>query len=247
MWLHNAFVRTLVIVLGDQLDRESAALDGFDPAHDAIWMAEVADESTHVWAAKQRIAVFLSGMRHFRDEMRASGRPVLYRELAHPPGPQDSGSGPTGPTTLAEALALDLAEHQPERLVMVQPGDHRVLLALQGTADRFLLTLEIRPDGHHLCSIEEFAAHAAGRTQLRMEHFYRMMRRRYGVLMDGEQPAGGSWNYDADNRGTFPAAGPGMLPEPVLFDPDAVTSEVLHLVRALSQGIRDPSRTSAGR
>ncbi|HYN57747.1 MAG TPA: cryptochrome/photolyase family protein [Motilibacterales bacterium] len=222
-------MRTLVIVLGDQLDRHSAALDGFDPARDAIWMAEVAEESTHVWAAKQRIAVFLSGMRHYRDEMRASGRTVLYRELAHAPGTQTTGSGE--PNSLAEALALDVAAHQPERLVMVEPGDHRVLLALQDAAGRLRMPLEVRTDRHHLCTIEEFAAHAAGRKQLRMEHFYRMMRRRHEVLMDGEQPAGGSWNYDADNRGAFPAAGPGMIPEPVLFPPDQVTGEVLDLVR----------------
>ena len=218
-----------MIVLGDQLDRHSAALDGFDPARDAIWMAEVAEESTHVWSAQQRIAVFLSGMRHFRDELRASGRTVLYRELAHSPGPQTTGSGE--PNSLAEALALDVDAHQPEQLVMVEPGDHRVLLALLDVAGRLRIPLEVRTDRHHLCTIEEFAAHAAGRKQLRMEHFYRMMRRRHEVLMDGEQPAGGSWNYDADNRGAFPAAGPGMIPEPVLFPPDQVTGEVLDLVR----------------
>jgi hypothetical protein len=50
----NARVRTLVIVPGDQLDRSSAALDGFDPGQDAIWMAEVLEESTLLCAAKQR-------------------------------------------------------------------------------------------------------------------------------------------------------------------------------------------------
>ena len=46
----------LVVVLGDQLDIEAAAFDGFDPAQDAVWMAEVAEESTHVWSHKARIA-----------------------------------------------------------------------------------------------------------------------------------------------------------------------------------------------
>jgi deoxyribodipyrimidine photolyase-related protein len=223
-------VRTLVIVLGDQLDRHSSALDDFDPDQDAIWMAEVLEESTHVWSAKQRIAVFLAGMRHFRDELRASGRTVLYRELeaAAPPA---AGTGPGEPATLAEALALDVGAHRPERVVVVQPGEHRVLASLQDAAARLQVALEVRTDRHHLCSIEEFTTFAEGRRQLRMEHFYRMMRRRHGVLMDGDQPAGGSWNYDSENRAAFPAAGPGMIPEPILFPPDQVTAKVLDLVR----------------
>ena len=73
--------RRLVLVLGDQLDGDSAAFDGFDPARDRIWMAEVAGEATHVWNSKARIAVFLASMRHFRDRLRARGWPVAYREL----------------------------------------------------------------------------------------------------------------------------------------------------------------------
>jgi len=69
-----AKVRNLVIVLGDQLDADAAALQGFDPAHDMVWMAEVAQESTHVWSSKQRIAVFLSAMRHFAEHLRQQGR-----------------------------------------------------------------------------------------------------------------------------------------------------------------------------
>jgi deoxyribodipyrimidine photolyase-related protein len=198
-------------------------------------MAEVVEESTHVWSAKQRIAVFLSGMRHFRDELRASGRTVLYRELAAavPPEP---GTSPVEPASLAQALALEVAAHRPERLVVVQPGEHRVLASLQDAATRLSTPLEVRTDRHHLCSIEEFATFAAGRRQLRMEHFYRMMRRRHGVLMDGDQPAGGSWNYDSENRVAFPAGGPGMLPEPILFPPDQLTAQVLDLVRTRFAG-----------
>jgi deoxyribodipyrimidine photolyase-related protein len=216
-------VRTLVLVLGDQLDRASSALDGFDPAQDALWMAEVVEESEHVWSAKQRIVVFLAAMRHYRDEQRATGRTVLYRELG-------AIARPDEPTSLAEVLALDVAAHRPERLVVVQPGDWRVTQSLQDAAGRLGIPLEVRPDGHFLCTIEDFAAHAAGRRQLRMEHFYRWMRRRHGVLMDGDQPAGGAWNYDTENRGAFPRSGPGSLPEPVGFAPDARTEEVLALV-----------------
>ncbi|NDC64680.1 MAG: cryptochrome/photolyase family protein, partial [Planctomycetia bacterium] len=61
----------LLVVLGDQLNRGSDLFAGFDPRRDRVWMAEVAEESTHVWTHKARIAVFLAGMRHFRDRLRA--------------------------------------------------------------------------------------------------------------------------------------------------------------------------------
>lgn len=49
-----ARIRHLVIVLGDQLDEKSSALRDFDPTQDVVWMAEVAEESTHVWSSKRR-------------------------------------------------------------------------------------------------------------------------------------------------------------------------------------------------
>jgi deoxyribodipyrimidine photolyase-related protein len=88
----------------------------------------------------------------------------------------------------------------------------------------------VREDRHFLCSDAEFARHARGRKQLRMEYFYREMRKRHRVLMDGEQPAGGEWNYDAENRSGFGAQGPGFVPLPTRFAPDAITQTVIELV-----------------
>ena len=68
-------------MLGDQLDEASSAFDGFDPSQDLVWMAEVAEESTHVWSAKQRIAVFLSAMRHFAEALRSKSYPLIYTRL----------------------------------------------------------------------------------------------------------------------------------------------------------------------
>ena len=74
----------LAVILGDQLDPKSAALDGLDLRHDAVWMAKVADESTHVWSHKARIALFLAAMRHYRDALTERGITVLYRQLDDP-------------------------------------------------------------------------------------------------------------------------------------------------------------------
>ncbi len=216
-----AELRSLVIVLGDQLDAEAAAFDGFDAALDAVWMAEVAEESTHVRSSRMRIALFLSAMRHFAEAMRRSGRSLHYVAL-DAPGNQGS---------LAAQLAADIERLQPQRLVVTAPGDWRVLQALRGVAEACCLPLDVREDRHFLCSVRDFASHARGRRSLRMEYFYREQRVRHRVLMDGDRPIGGEWNFDADNREAFGPEGPGAVPPPTRFAPDAITREVLALVR----------------
>ena len=211
-------VRNLVVVLGDQLSRSASAWDGFDPATDLVWMAEVSEESTHVWSSKQRTALFLAAMRHFAHGLREDGIPLVYRELP-----------PTGEaTTLAGELIATLASRRVKRVVLTEPGDWRVLGALRDAVGD--VPLDLREDRQFLCSTQEFAAHAHGRKQLRMEYFYRDMRRRHDVLMDGGQPAGGRWNFDSENRGAFGAGGPGPVPPTPRFAPDPVTQGVIDLV-----------------
>jgi len=215
--------RHLVLVLGDQLDPTSSALDGFDAARDAIWMAEVGEESTHVWSSKPRIALFLSAMRHFRDAQRALGRTVLYTEML--------ADGATD--TLAEALARCIATARPERLIIAEPGDWRVQQSLEAAAAAVRLPLETRTDRHFFATLAEFNAHAKGRKQLRLEYYYRELRRQHGVLLDAKGgPEGGDWNYDAENRGAFGRSGPPAHAAPVTFAPDALTREVIALVHA---------------
>ncbi len=223
-----AELRTLVLVLGDQLDAEAAAFDGFDPTLDAVWMAEVAEESTHVWSSKPRTAMFLAAMRHFGHELRAAGKALHYTAMDDP---HNAGS-------LAAQLQADLVRLRPHQLVMTAPGDWRVLKAIKTVAAAAQLQLDIREDRHFFCSVREFAAHAKGRKSLRMEYFYREQRRRHQVLMQpaaaagalSDQPVGEQWNFDVDNREAFAAGGPQDVPPRACFAPDAVTREVLTLV-----------------
>jgi deoxyribodipyrimidine photolyase-related protein len=164
-------------------------------------------------------------MRHFRDELRGKGWTVRYRALDGFPE-----------TTLASALAADLARDPPRRLVLVKPGDWRVVQDLRAAAAAAGVEWCERVDTHFYATPEDFAGWARGRKELRQEYFYRVLRKREGVLMEGEQPIGGQWNYDADNRGSFDRRGPGMLPAPRRFAPDATTRAVIDLVRTRFAG-----------
>ena len=215
-----AQVRHLVIVLGDQLDAQSSALEGFDATQDVVWMAEVDQESTHVWSAKQRIAVFLSAMRHFAHDLRKRGFPLMYVPL----------DGPANRGTLALELESAIQQLQPASLVLTAPGDWRVLHSLRAVAKQHKVALDLRDDTHFFSTVREFAAHAEGRKQLRLEYWYRELRHKHGILMEGKAPVGGQWNFDADNRESFGKTGPQNLPPPSRFAPDAMTQEVLALV-----------------
>ena len=215
-----AELRDLIVVLGDQLDLEASAFDGFETGVDAVWMAEVAEESTHVWSSKPRTALFLAAMRHFALALQSAGRVLHYTRLDDP---GNAGS-------LQSQLEADILRLRPARLVMTAPGDWRVLQAIKAVAEAMGLPLDIREDRHFFCSVREFAAHAKGRKSLRMEYFYREQRKRHGVLMNGDEPVGGQWNFDAENREAFGPTGPGAVPPRTTFAPDALTREVISLV-----------------
>ena len=226
-------IRHLIIVLGDQLNAQSASFAGFDPAQDLILMAEVDHESTKVWSSKPRTVMFLAAMRHFCVALRARAWPVLYRELTHTAA---DWSGPEahlqdrGGDTLSAVLASSLACLRPQRVILVEPGEWQVKADIKATVAAAKIELDMREDDHFLCTHAEFASHAKGRKQLRMEYFYRELRNRHDVLMEGAKPVGGSWNFDQENRKHFAKSGPPAHRVPCAFAPDAITRKVIEMV-----------------
>ena len=211
-------LRHLILLLGDQLDERSSALQDADPAQDQVLMIEALAESTHVRSHKQRTALFLSAMRHFAQTLRERGWTVHYRSLqTH------------GDASLDVGLSAALRALKPQGLIGVEPGDLRVRALIEAALPAGL-PHEWRADTHFMCSIPRFTRWAGHSKQLRMEFFYRQMRKDYGILMDGDEPAGGQWNFDADNRSAFGKKGPQDLPRPPRFKPDAITRQVLELV-----------------
>ncbi|MCX7261430.1 MAG: cryptochrome/photolyase family protein, partial [Burkholderiales bacterium] len=213
-------LRHLVVILGDQLNLDASALADFDPAQDAIWMAEVMQESTHVQSSKQRSTLFLSAMRHFAQALQDKAWPLCYTKL----------DDAVNAGTLADELDKAIQANSPQQLVMTAPGDWRVLQSLRGVAKKNNLALDVRDDTYFFSTVREFAEHAKGRKQLRQEFFYRELRQKTGILMDGKKPVGGQWNFDEENRGSFGKAGPGLLPQALRFEPDPVTQDVMKLV-----------------
>lgn len=218
MTLDRRKARHLIFILGDQLAPAMSSLEGADPAEDVVLMCEVADETTYVRHHKQKIAFIFSAMRHFANEMRQAGFVVDYVKLA-----DRSNAG-----SFTGELERAVARHRPERVIVTEPGEWRVMEMMRGWEEAVGCPVEIRPDTRFLASHDDFAAWAEGRKQLTMEYFYREMRRRTGLLMEGDEPAGGKWNYDAENRKS--AADDLFMPQPKRFRPDAVTTEVIALV-----------------
>lgn len=224
-----AGIRNLVIVLGDQLDRGLSALDDHDSDQDVVWMAENQTEATHVWCHKQRLVLFFAAMRHHRDHLRERGYDVWYHAL-EADGRRDSGAD------FAAILTTAINELGPQRLVMTECGDHRVHRMVTDCAKAHDLTLQVRPDRHFYCSLEAFNDWADERGSLLLEHFYRRMRRAENILMDGDRPEGGQWNFDKHNRETFGRDGPGNLPHVRRFRPDDTTRGVIDMVAARFDG-----------
>lgn len=211
--------RHLVLVLGDQLNIDSAALVDIDPDRDIVLMAEVREESTHVWSAKTRTAFFFSAMRHFAESLRARQLKVDYRTI--------NKTAELKFASLVDVVADAIAQYKPEQIVMVEPGDWRIEQQLIAFAKSKKIDLILREDRHFMCSRTEFAEWAKGYKQLRLEYFYRMMRKRFGIMMDGDEPLQGRWNFDAENRGAFPKGGPSSVPSTLRVRPDDITSHVI--------------------
>ena len=212
-------MKTLRLILGDQLCRTISALRDIDRIRDVVFMAEVHDETTYVRHHKQKLVLVLSAMRHFAESLRAEGMHMDYVQL------DDKGNSGSFTGELGRALS----RHHVDRIVVTQPGEWRVWEMMQTWGEEFDTPVEFREDDRFLCSQAEFAHWAKGNKSFRLEYFYRHMRRKTGWLMTGDKPEGGRWNYDEENRKKLPRNF--QTPPARRFAPDAITREVMTLVR----------------
>ena len=182
-------------------------------------MVEVADETAYVPHHKAKLAYILSAMRHHARDLQGQGWDVDYVRLTDP---MNCGN-------FTGEIVRAMERHCPQRIRVTEAGEWRVKAMLDSWGDRFEIPVEIVPDTRFIATHAEFENWAANRKQLRMEFFYRDMRRKTGLLMDGKTPEGGQWNYDSENR--KPAKGERHIPKPLAFQVDAITQDVIDMVK----------------
>ena len=204
--------RRHLLVLGDQLNRDAGPLADADPARTTVLMIEsegIADALPH---HKQKLALVFSAMRHFARSLEAEGFSVDYRRTE----------------SFESGVREHVRSHDVSALELMEPNDWGVCESIQQAAEEAGADLDVLPNTLWLTTPEEFDGWAEGRKSLRLEYFYREVRKRRGWLMVDGKPAEGRWNYDADNRQT---PKPGHVFPPVeAFSPDPLTVQVLEEV-----------------
>lgn len=211
-------MKILRLILGDQLSESISSLNGYNFDTDIILMCEVWHEATYVKHHKKKIVFLFAAMRHFSEQLKQQGYNIEYKKLDK----LDSTGSFNG------EIKHMLSKHTVDRIVVTHPGEYRVLVALRSLEHELNIPVEIRQDNRFLCSPDQFAAWANVRKTLRMEYFYREMRKTYDILMDNNAPIGGEWNYDAHNRKP-PQAGL-RIPPPYISKIDEITQAVIALV-----------------
>jgi len=216
-------VAVTVLVLGDQLTRQVGPVVERD---DPVLMVEAAEFARKLPYHPHKLVAVCSAMRHYRDALRADGRTVYYRRAE----------------TFHEGFEAHFAARPGDGLVVMDPPSHGAADRLRTLVEDCGGTLDVVENDLFLSTPAEFDEWTGddGDAELpRQEAFYRWMRRRTGYLMDGDEPAGGEWNYDEANRETPPADDD--PPDPPTFEPDETTREVRRWVEeTFDGGYADP-------
>lgn len=208
----------LRLVLADQLTHSITSLSGIDRKNDVVIMSELITEFTYVKHHKKKIAFILSAMRHFAKELRDTKIKVDYTSLDTP---DNTGS-------LKSEIQRAIQKYKPTKIIVTFPSEYRIRKDIEQWQNNFDLPIEIRPDNRFLYTPQEFKEWANNRKQLRMEYFYHEVRKKYNIFMNGNEPEGGQWNYDIENRKS--PTDDLNIPKTYQSRPNDITREVIDLV-----------------
>ncbi len=206
------------LILGDQLNQNISSLKDYKKG-DVVLMCEVFEEATYVKHHKKKIAFLFSAMRHFAQHLEELGFTVAYTKLDDP---ENAGS-------FKGEIERAIKNYSAKNIIVTFPGEYRVFEDIKSWAASLNVAVDICEDDRFLCTPLAFKTWAKGRKSLRMEFFYREMRQQYNILMDGDKPEGGAWNYDSENRKTL-KSGALFVPTPLFHAPDTITKDVMDLV-----------------
>lgn len=217
--------KVLIPIFADQLSYNLSSLAISRQDDSVVLMMEVAQEADTVPHHRKKLIFLFSAMRHFARELEAQGWTVDYIKLEDEENRQ----------SFTEEVSRATERYAVSHIRVCEPSEYRVRQAVKEWEQSLGIPTTITPDDRFIATHDEFAAWADGRKQYRMEFFYREMRRKTGLLMDGDKPEGGKWNYDSENR--KPAKDDLFIPQPLRFQPDHITQDVIEMVKA-----RFPSR-----
>ncbi|NNC98660.1 MAG: cryptochrome/photolyase family protein [Gammaproteobacteria bacterium] len=200
--------KTLRLILGDQLN---ASHSWYREQDDNVLyvIAELKQETSYVTHHLQKICAFFAAMAALADELTKAGHKVLHLSL------DDTGDHADLPS-LIESLCR---EHQIKRFEYQRPDEYRLARQLQEISLNGVTEKCVESE-HFLVDFDEIAELFEKGKSTRMESFYRKMRRRFEVLMDGGEPLGGQWNFDEQNRAKLKRSDLSHIPKPLLFDND---------------------------
>ncbi|RZS95155.1 cryptochrome/photolyase family protein [Cecembia calidifontis] len=213
--------KTLRLILGDQLNRNHSWFK--DKSNDKLYvMMEIRQETDYVRHHIQKVIAFFMAMRSLADHLKNHGHKVLYIGLDHPANQQD----------LVKNLSWIIREEKIALFEYQLPDEYRLDKQLKD----FCLQSGVQArayDTEHFLSERDFLENFfKGKKTYLMESFYREMRKKYDILMDGKEPLTGRWNYDQENRNKF--KDPLLLVPPKRHQKDV--SELLRMIQI--QGIQ---------
>jgi len=204
---NGAEISTVRFIAFDQLGRASAIIRSIDKARDLILLVE----SDEILRGKrwhiQRLFFLISSARHFAQELASAGYRVLYLRSK----------------SFSSAFAEINATFPSAMKVAMEPASFRLHQTL---LDHSYTLLE---NDLFLTSKDQFKEWAASKKSLLMENFYRAQRVRLDILMDGDQPLGGTWNLDHDNR--LPPPKGHIWPKYLAHERDEIDQEVIERLR----------------
>jgi len=198
-------MKTLRLLLGDQLNSNHS---WFQEKNDNViyCMFEMRQETDYVTHHIQKVVGFFASMRNFVKELEKTNHNVIYFTISNKKNTQ----------SLTDNLSLLIVENDISRFEYQLPDEYR----LDNQLKDFCATLEIESNifdtEHFYTKRTDLGNFFEGKKQFLMENFYRDMRKKHQILLIGDKPEGGKWNYDQSNRKKWKADT--LIPPEISFD-----------------------------
>lgn len=205
-------MKKLRLILGDQLNNQHSWLEEIDK-NTIYLMAEMRQETNYVQHHIQKVVAFFLSMRNFAEDIKKAGHKVLYYKISDAENLHD----------LEKVITKVISENKIEKFEYQLPDEYRLDLQLKNICSNLKIETETFDTEHFYTSRSELTTFFEGKKILLMENFYRMMRKKHHILMQGSQPEGNQWNFDKNNRLKYK----GQIPIPSAISFEQNVKEIL--------------------